>query len=172
MTIYKMEDNDKNSDVEILEKEIGFSKMIWHLAQSGKLMIGHNMLTDVMQILRQFFSSPLPDKYEDFKSMTNSIFPNILDTKHMANTTPLKELITNTALGEMDKILSRDPFPTIKVVCNEYNLEDQKLHEAGYDAYLTGYCYLRMLHYLESFNSSKTALVDFYANKNILNEDL
>lgn len=165
MTIYKMEDNDKNSDVEILEKEIGFSKMIWHLAQSGKLMIGHNMLTDVMQILRQFFSSPLPDKYEDFKSMTNSIFPNILDTKHMAHTTPLKELITNTALGEMDKILSRDPFPTIKVVCNEYNLEDQKLHEAGYDAYLTGYCYLRMLHYLESFNSSKTALVDFYANK-------
>jgi len=61
MTIFKMEDNDKNSDLQILEKEIGFSKLIWKLAQSGKLMLGHNMLTDIMQVLRQFFSSPLPD---------------------------------------------------------------------------------------------------------------
>ncbi len=61
MTIYKMEDNDSNSDLEIFEKEIGFSKVIWHLAQSGKMILGHNMLTDVMQMLRQFFSSPLPE---------------------------------------------------------------------------------------------------------------
>lgn len=165
MTIYKMEENDQNSDLEILEKEIGFSKLIWKLAQSGKMMLGHNMLTDVMQILRQFFSSPLPEKYDDFKSMTNSLFPNILDTKHMASTTPLKELIQNTALGEMDKILSKDPFPQVKIQCKDYDCENQKLHEAGYDAFLTGYCYLRMLHYLSSFNSSKKALVDFYLNK-------
>lgn len=165
MTIIKLEDKDENSDLEILEKEIGFSRLIWKLAQSGKLMIGHNMLTDVMQILRQFFSSPLPEKYDDFKSMTNSIFPRVLDTKHMASTTPLKDIVSNTALGEMEKVLSKDPFPTINIECEDYDIENKKLHEAGYDAYLTGFCYLRMLHYLESFNSSKNALVDFYLNK-------
>lgn len=165
MTIIKMEDKDENSDLEIFEKEIGFSRLIWKLAQSGKLMIGHNMVTDVMQILRQFFSSPLPEKYDDFKSMTNSIFPRVLDTKHMASQTPLKDIVSNTALGEMEKVLSKDPFPTIKLECEDYDIENKKLHEAGYDAYLTGFCYLRMLHYLESFNSSKNALVDFYLNK-------
>jgi len=68
----------------------------------------------------------------------------------MASTTPLKDLISNTALGDMEKILSKDPFPTIRI---------------QYDAFLTGYCYLKMLHYLESFNSSPGALVDFYLNK-------
>lgn len=165
MTIYKMEVNDVNSDMEIFEKEVGFSKLIWKLAQSGKLMIGHNMLTDVMQILRQFFSSPLPEKYEDFKSMTNSLFPRLLDTKHMASITPLKDMINNTALGEMDKFLSKDPFPNIKVNCKEYSSENPKLHEAGYDAFVTGLSYARMLHYLESFNSNKNSLVDFYINK-------
>jgi poly(A)-specific ribonuclease len=97
--------------------------------------------------------------------MTNSIFPNILDTKYMASVTPLKDMVSNTALGEMDKILAKDPFPNVKVENSQYSLENQKLHEAGYDAYLTGYCFLRMLHYLESFNSSKSALVDFYLNK-------
>lgn len=165
MTIYKMDSKDENSDLEIFERELGFSKLIWKLSQSGKMILGHNMLTDVMQMLRQFFSSPLPDKYEDFKSMTNSLFPRLLDTKHMASTTPLKDIVSNTALGEMDKILAKDPFPTIKIECKEYNVIDQKLHEAGYDAFLTGYCYLRMLHYLEAFNSSRAALVDFYVNK-------
>jgi len=83
----------------------------------------------------------------------------------MASITPLKDIISNTSLGEMDKCLSRDPFPLVKITCKEYDVVNQKLHEAGYDAFLTGYCYVRMLHYLESFNSSKSALVDFYVNK-------
>lgn len=60
---------------DILDEEIGFSKLIWLLSKSGKLIVGHNMLTDVMQILRQFFCSTLPEKFDDFKSMTNSLFP-------------------------------------------------------------------------------------------------
>jgi len=149
----------------ILEKEIGFSKFIWHMAKSNKLVVGHNMLTDIMQIMRQFFSSPLPENFEDFKSMTSSLFPKILDTKYMASIAPLKELISNTALAEMEKILSKDTFPKITIENSHYSTENEKLHEAGYDAYLTGCCYLKMLHYLESFNSSKNALIDFYSNK-------
>jgi hypothetical protein len=33
----------------------------------------------------------------------------------MASIAPLKELISSTALGEMDKILSKDVFPQINI---------------------------------------------------------
>lgn len=33
----------------------------------------------------------------------------------MATLPPLKEIINNTTLGDMDKILSKDPFPKIKI---------------------------------------------------------
>lgn len=164
MTLSKVESKDQKSDLDILEHEIGFSKVIWLLSQSKKLIVGHNMLTDTMQILRQFFS-PLPENYDDFKSMTNSLFPNILDTKYMASLSPLKELINNTTLGDMDKILDKEPFPKLTLENCEYSTKNEKLHEAGYDAFLTGYCYLRMLNYLVSFNSSRQNLVDYYSNK-------
>ena len=110
----------------------------------------------------------------------------MLDTKYMASITPLKELINSSVLGDIDKILDKEPFPSVKIGSYfilfytyyqvlyfyfkinkencEYSNKNEKLHEAGYDAYLTGYCYLRMLHYLKSFNSSKN-LIDFYINK-------
>lgn len=83
----------------------------------------------------------------------------------MANVAPLKEIVTATALGDMEKILSKEPFPEIVLENCEYSTKEEKLHEAGYDAYLTGYCFARMLHYLETFNSSRKALEDFYSNK-------
>lgn len=149
----------------MLDEEIGFSKLIWLLSKSEKLIIGHNMLTDIMQILRQFFSSPLPENYEDFKSMTNSLFPRLLDTKYMASIAPLKELINTSVLGDMDKLLDKDPFvSSLTVDCDEYSTKNEKLHEAGYDAFITGLCYLRMYSYLKKFNTSKN-LIDFYLNK-------
>ncbi|RNA14887.1 poly(A)-specific ribonuclease PARN isoform X1 [Brachionus plicatilis] len=165
MTITKVDSLDIKSDLDDFEKEIGFSRLIWFLSQSQKLIIGHNMMTDVMQILRQFFTSPLPENFEDFKSMTNSLFPKILDTKYMASVPPLKELVTNTTLGDMDKILSKDPFPTIKIENDVYSVNDEKLHEAGYDAYLTGCCYARMMHYLESLKGSRSTFEEFYINR-------
>lgn len=33
----------------------------------------------------------------------------------MASLTPLKELINNTTLGDMDKILDKDPFPKVSL---------------------------------------------------------
>lgn len=48
----------------------------------------------------------------------------------------------------------------------KYEIADNKLHEAGYDAYLTGVCYIKMLHFVEKLNStSKKAVIDTYSNK-------
>jgi poly(A)-specific ribonuclease len=160
---------EQKSELDVLDEEIGFSKLIWLLSKSQKMIIGHNMLTDIMQICRQFFSSPLPDSYDDFKSMANSLFPKILDTKYMANIAPLKELINTSVLGDMDKLLDKEPFTAASasssVECANYSTNaDEKLHEAGYDAFITGRSYIRMHSYLKKFNTSKN-LLDYYLNK-------
>jgi hypothetical protein len=54
----------------------------------------------------------------------------------------------------------------ILIVNCKYDIDCDKLHEAGYDAFLTGYCYVRMLNYLESVNANKQhSVVDTYNNK-------
>ena len=39
----------------------------------------------------------------------------MLDTKYMASITPLKELINSSVLGDIDKILDKEPFPSVKI---------------------------------------------------------
>ncbi|CAF0779381.1 unnamed protein product [Brachionus calyciflorus] len=165
MIITKVDPKDITNEIDDFEKEIGFSKLIWFLSQSNKLIVGHNMISDIMQMLRQFFTANLPENFEDFKSMTNSLFPRLLDTKYMASQAPLKDLINNTTLADLERILSKEPFPKITIENDLYSTNNEKLHEAGYDAYLTGCCYAKMFHYLETFNSSKLALEEFYSNK-------
>uniref|UniRef100_A0A673HJD3 Poly(A)-specific ribonuclease PARN n=1 Tax=Sinocyclocheilus rhinocerous TaxID=307959 RepID=A0A673HJD3_9TELE len=55
----------------------------------GKLVVGHNMLLDVMHTIHQF-CGPLPEELDDFKEVAMSVFPRLLDTKLMASTQPFK----------------------------------------------------------------------------------
>ena len=43
----------------------------------------------------------------------------------------------------------------------KYAIEEDKFHEAAFDAFITGYCYAHMLVYLEF----KNKLIDNYVNK-------
>jgi len=106
----------------------------------------------------------------------------------MAAITPLKELINNSTLSDMSKTLDKDPFPKVKIGFKhfhrafsffqpfifsivlencEYSTNCEKLHEAGYDAYLTGICFIRMMNYLRSLGSSKDNVFDYYSNKSV-----
>ena len=74
------------------------------------------------------------------------IFP---DTKLMATTTPLREEIFNSTLEDLVKIISKAPFKFPEVVSEKdnsgYELGDkaiEKYHEAGYDAFITGLCFI------------------------------
>ncbi|KAK1344827.1 hypothetical protein QTO34_013530 [Cnephaeus nilssonii] len=101
----------------------------------------------------------------EFKEMTTSVFPKLLDTKLMASTQPFKmmkacnslltglqDIINNTSLAELEKRLKETPFNPPKVESAEgfpsYDTASEQLHEAGYDAYITGLCFISMTNYL------------------------
>uniref|UniRef100_A0A7N5JLV0 Poly(A)-specific ribonuclease PARN n=1 Tax=Ailuropoda melanoleuca TaxID=9646 RepID=A0A7N5JLV0_AILME len=160
---------------EELNDAVGFSRVIHAIANSGKLIIGHNMLLDVMHTVHQFYC-PLPADLNEFKEMTTCVFPRLLDTKLMASTQPFKDIINNTSLAELEKRLKETPFNPPKVESAEgfpsYDTATEQLHEAGYDAYITGLCFISMANYLGSFLSppkihvsARSKLIEPFFNK-------
>ncbi|KAM6165262.1 poly(A)-specific ribonuclease PARN [Erethizon dorsatum] len=160
---------------EELNDAVGFSRVIHAIANSGKLVVGHNMLLDVMHTIHQFYC-PLPVDLKEFKEMTTCVFPRLLDTKLMASTQPFKDIINNTSLAELEKRLKETPFSPPKVESAEgfpsYDTASEQLHEAGYDAYITGLCFISMANYLGSFLSppkihvsARSKLIEPFFNK-------
>ncbi|XP_038676808.1 poly(A)-specific ribonuclease PARN [Scyliorhinus canicula] len=171
----RREEQKRAKEQEEMNDAVGFSKVIYAISKSGKLVVGHNMLLDVMHTIHQFFC-PLPDELNEFKEVTTSVFTRLLDTKLMASTHPFKELIMNTPLAELEKRLKDAPFRPPKVESAEgfpsYNTASEQLHEAGYDAYITGLCFISMANHLGSFLSppkvfvpAKSKLVEPFINK-------
>ncbi|KAL2086513.1 hypothetical protein ACEWY4_017572 [Coilia grayii] len=165
----------QEKEQEELNDAVGFSRVVHAMSKSGKLVVGHNMLLDVMHTIHQFYC-PLPEDLTDFKEVTMCVFPRLLDTKLMATTQPFKDLITNTSLAELEKQLKESPFKPPTVQCSEgfqsYDTGTEQLHEAGYDAYITGLCFISMANYLGSFLtppkahiSAKSKLIEPFYNK-------
>nr|XP_021506495.1 poly(A)-specific ribonuclease PARN isoform X2 [Meriones unguiculatus] len=163
------------TDKEELNDAVGFSRVIHAIANSGKLVVGHNMLLDVMHTVHQFYC-PLPADLNEFKEMTTCVFPRLLDTKLMASTQPFKDIINNTSLAELEKRLKETPFDPPKVESAEgfpsYDTASEQLHEAGYDAYITGLCFISMANYLGSLLSppkmcvsARSKLIEPFFNK-------
>ena len=139
-----------------LEAALGFTKVINKMTESGKLVIGHNMILDVAQTVNQF-CGPLPDTLVEFKAMLTSVFPRLVDTKLMANTIPFKQEIYNSSLEELYKTVQSAPYSLPVVRPAEaglgYGQDSDKYHEAGYDAYITGLCFIAMANRLVTFYS-------------------
>lgn len=53
---------------------IGFRKVIDLISQSGKTVVGHNMLLDICHMIGQFVE-PLPDTLPEFKTLAHRLFP-------------------------------------------------------------------------------------------------
>jgi len=140
---------DQQDQIELTEVEeaFGFSKVVKMISESKKLLVGHNMVLDICHTLNQF-CAPLPLEYAEFKEMSNTVFPNILDTKLMANTIPFKDEIFNSSLNELLRTVSESPYQRNKINPRKegygYKEADDKYHEAGYDAYVTGLCLISM----------------------------
>jgi len=130
-----------------LEEAFGFSRVIQKMTESGKLVVGHNCILDIAHTLNQF-CGPLPETYQDFKAMSTAVFPKLLDTKLMANTIPFKQEIFNSSLEELHKAVTLPPYnlPPVppKYSGSGYKADSNNYHEAGFDAYITGLCFIAM----------------------------
>ncbi|XP_075231184.1 poly(A)-specific ribonuclease PARN-like isoform X2 [Lycorma delicatula] len=160
----KEQENKREKEEADIEDAVGFTHIIRLLSKCNKLIIGHNLLLDLLHIVRQFYM-PLPDDYSEFKLMLHNLFPKLLDTKFMCSAPPFKDILTTTVLSNLLKSLKEPPF-NIPVVGYEegkgYKSIDLKYHEAGFDAYMTGLVYLTLGNFLKKtrlFNKSENCSI-------------
>ncbi|XP_021696424.1 poly(A)-specific ribonuclease PARN isoform X2 [Aedes aegypti] len=141
----KLEEERVAQENEDLERMVGLSLVLQELSRARKLIIGHNMLLDLLFIIRQFFR-PLPHCYQEFKKIVRELFPLILDTKYLCTNGELKVHVYSSVLGHVFEAVNKAPFNIPEVTCgfeeHKYSPDDMKQHDAGYDAYLTGLCFL------------------------------
>uniref|UniRef100_A0A8K9XS97 Poly(A)-specific ribonuclease PARN n=1 Tax=Oncorhynchus mykiss TaxID=8022 RepID=A0A8K9XS97_ONCMY len=140
----RRERQKQEREQEELNDAVGFSRVIHAISKSGKLVVGHNMLLDVMHTIHQFYCV-LPESEE-------------------------------YSLSELQKQLKESPFKSPKVVTAEgfpsYDTAQEQLHEAGYDAFITGLCFISMANYLGTFLTpprahipSQSKLIQPFVNK-------
>ncbi|XP_055943527.1 poly(A)-specific ribonuclease PARN-like isoform X1 [Argiope bruennichi] len=155
ITIIKCSDQDKLdklqcqeiNDLDDVDVAVGFRKVMDHISASKKLVIGHHMYLDILHVIEQFFFH-LPEELSEFKSMVRMTFPNILDTKYVASSERLRPFLESTQLSELLRQVQGRSFeiPPIGVAdgYKGYDLTSEHFHEAGYDAFMSGLCYIAM----------------------------
>ena len=90
-------------------------------------------MMDVGFLVNQFIA-PLPETLQGFKHILNEHLPYICDTKLMANTTPFKEDIIDSALEELLRVLLQGkpfqmpPVDTGKKTSNSFRVEKIRLY--------------------------------------------
>ena len=152
----KFEEDKLAKEEELVDNAVGFSQVVKMISQSGKLVVGHNMFLDLLHVIEQFMC-PLPELFDDLKATVRAVFPRLVDTKVMANTQPFRDLIPSSVLADLVKHVTTKPFKKPGVMFDEgfscYKNSQEKPHEAGYDAYITGMSFLSMVNYLGTFQT-------------------
>lgn len=124
--------------------------MIDLISESKKLVVGHNLFLDLVHTLDKFRNTP-PLMSSEFKKQIQQLFPIIIDTKYMATRClELHELFVSSTLGEAFQAVCKEPFGGPSIECGEgYAYNEEAQHQAGYDAYMTGFLFIKMAQKLQ-----------------------
>ncbi|PKC73561.1 CAF1-domain-containing protein [Rhizophagus irregularis] len=168
MTEQQKEKKSKDDAADALSASLNFRSIIELLVTSKKPIIGHNCFLDMCQLIHQFWEE-LPEKLKIWKKLVNELFEVVIDTKHIAAThRRLQELMPKNGVQAILDIVQTPPFEedSPKIVLDpqftRYTLNDiSHNHEAGYDAYITGYNFIRLAVFLLN---EKEQDVDIYSN--------
>jgi hypothetical protein len=129
---------------------VGVRKVFDALSQSGVPLVGHNMFLDLCYIYQNFYKK-LPATFEDFQAGLQNSFPDFYDSKYVAESSvKLKSNSQkfNTALQDLHEFFQQDDYSSAPhiVLGREFeNLTENSYHQAGFDAYATGVCFLRSI---------------------------
>ncbi|CAG8451113.1 6785_t:CDS:10 [Paraglomus brasilianum] len=144
------EDDAIRSDI-----NVNFRDVIEMLIEAKKPIIGHNCFLDFCQTIHQFYEE-VPEKVRQFKALAHKLFETIVDTKHLAfSHSKLQAHLIKTGVQDTLGMVQRRPFTDLgpKIVIDptftKYKLNDASLyHEAGYDAYVTGFIFARLVAFM------------------------
>lgn len=140
---------DKQTKKEREEKELlatkGFLEILELVILNKKPIVGHNLAFDLIQMINQFFEE-LTNDYTAFKDLCSSLFPRIYDTKYIATLILDSDTLgyNQTRLEDLYcQLKDSDELPKIQVnYVNKPENDKEIPHQAGYDAYMSGYSFI------------------------------
>ncbi|CAG9783910.1 unnamed protein product [Diatraea saccharalis] len=147
----------------LINSLLGFSQIIYLLEAYNKPIVGHNMFLDIILLHNQFIG-PLPEKYITFKKNINQIFPVIYDTKYisheMSKRLSFDEVWKSNALKDLYEFFAEGKCKKLEQGINPIRLSTpfdvkQSYHEAGWDSFCSGYCFVRLGHWAACESSGK-----------------
>lgn len=153
--IYEKMQDEARDKIEL--DEVGSYRIMEALSNECKSrhipLIIHNGMIDILFILSHFYSTPLPDKFEDCRTLLNRIFPFIYDTKYIAdqytNSLGVSQKPKTTKLSDLFMYFQRVNEKQDK----RKDRVDEQLHSAGYDAYITGIVYNHLKHAFDTYEN-------------------
>ena len=162
-----------------LIKKFGLSMIMAEIMKHKKLIVGHYCILDIMYMYSTFVSKQLPIKYAEFCSNFQSYFGELVDTK----------VVVNFPAKKIDKKLKSG----LKFIYDNFKTYEQKLidpqnemlqdsneiyHDAGFDAFMTGYNFIYLCEIVKNNHSLKPKnskeVIDFSIDlfKNLANGSL
>ncbi|KAG0723645.1 Poly(A)-specific ribonuclease PARN [Chionoecetes opilio] len=145
-----------------LDEKVGFTHIVRHVLESGKPVVGHNMVLDLMHLMEKTVQ-PLPDTLDQFKNVVKANLPTIYDTKLLAKDPPFCVDIPVTSLGilysELCSKFSPPEFIAEKGYASHSLGGGGQAHDAGYDAFMTGVCFIAMVKKLDGSNWKNKSVV-------------
>ncbi|KAG2501047.1 hypothetical protein HYH03_000866 [Edaphochlamys debaryana] len=169
--------------LELLEEQSGFSQVLEALRDSRKPVVAHNAAFDLAYTLHQFFG-PLPRTWAEYKSALGRAFPGgVYDTKHIAvqlassyglqlgdtslgglyGTVVDEQWLRNSGLAARRSASGLGPHEILHAPgFGSYDgITDiaSKAHEAGFDAFMTGCAFARLLRVAEVRSAKHAAAV-------------
>ncbi|KAJ8722536.1 hypothetical protein PYW07_003716 [Mythimna separata] len=134
---------------------LGFSNIISLLEAAQKPIVGHNIFLDTILLHNQFIG-PLPNQYSEFKRNIHNMLPYLYDTKYisheMAKKLSYHEVWKSNALQDLYEFFAEGKCKKLQNGVNFIKLSrpfnvKQTYHEAGWDSFCSGYCFIRLGHW-------------------------
>ena len=150
-------------DIDIKEDDINKNKNNI-LQNKKKTLIGHNMSLDLIFIISKL-GETLPNDYSLFKKMIKDKLECIYDTKLLFEKFKNSEFNKNNIIIKDIKSVLDNMYPylkstfsenvKIKIKPNEDLLKNGLYHNAGYDSFVTGACFLYMKNAMKNYDFLK-----------------
>ncbi|OBT87011.1 hypothetical protein VE02_03691 [Pseudogymnoascus sp. 03VT05] len=141
-------------------KKLELSSLTKALAAKSRVLVGHNLFTDLIFLYHTFIGN-LPPTVMEFEEKIHALFPMVIDTKYMATRDKLIDARQSSSLQDLHQDLKTQRIPQICLPEEFKSYQDRhQLHEAGYDSYLTAQIFLKLAAKLDVGRPSATHTVD------------